>query len=46
MKTFRITLQAVFDIEADSDEEAWSKLPDQIGLDEVYILDTEEIEEE
>lgn len=43
MAIYRITLEAVLDIEADNDEEAWDKLPESIALNDVYILDTEEV---
>ena len=46
MKTFRVTLQAVLDVEANSEEEAWNELPDYIDTGDMYILDTEEIEGE
>ena len=43
MMTYRITLEAVLDIEADSEEEAWDKLPEKISMNDMYILDTEEV---
>ena len=45
MAIYRITLEAVLDIEADSDEEAWEKMPDKIDLGDCYVLDTEEVQE-
>lgn len=45
MAKYRVTLECVLDIEAESDEEAWAKLPDQIDLGDMYILDTEEVTE-
>lgn len=44
-KTYRITFQAVFDIEADSEEEAWEKIPENISVNDGYFFDAEEIEE-
>lgn len=46
MKTFRVTLECVLDVEAESDEDAWEKLPDEISIGDMYVLDTQEIEEE
>ena len=46
MKIFRITVQAVFDVEAETDEEAMDKLPPVVDWGDVYILDMEEIEGE
>lgn len=37
MKTYRITFEAVFDIEADSDEEAWAKIPENISVNDGYL---------
>ena len=45
MAKYRVTLECVLDIEAESDEEAWEKLPDQIDLGDMYILDTEDVTE-
>ena len=45
MKTYRITFQAVFDIEANSEEEAWEKIPEKINVSDGYFFDAEEIEE-
>lgn len=45
MKTFRVTLECVLDVEAESDEDACEKLPDEISIENMYILDTQEIEE-
>ena len=46
MKTFRVTVEAVFDVEAESEEDTWDKLPNAFSLDDAYILDTVEIEGE
>lgn len=43
MAIWRITLETVLDIEADSEEEAWDKLPEKISMNDMYILDTEEV---
>ena len=43
MAIWRITMEAVLDIEADSEEEAWDKLPEKISMNDMYILDTEEV---
>lgn len=40
------TVQAVFDVEAETDEEAMDKLPPVVDLGDVYILDMEELEGE
>lgn len=40
-KTYRIVLEAAFDIEADSIEEAYAKLPAQIPLSDTYTVDEE-----
>lgn len=42
MMTYRITLEAVLDIEAENEEEALDKLPESVSLNEMYILDVEE----
>lgn len=43
MAIWRITMETVLDIEADSEEEAWDKLPEEISMNDMYILDTEEV---
>ena len=43
MAIWRITMETVLDIEADSEEEAWDKLPEKISMNDMYILDTEEV---
>lgn len=43
MAIWRITMETVLDIEADSEEEAWDKLPEEISINDMYILDTEEV---
>lgn len=43
MTKYRITLETVLDIEAESEEEAWDKLPEKISMNDMYILDTEEV---
>lgn len=45
MAKYRITLECVLEIEAESDEEAWDKLPEQIDLGDMFILDTKEVDE-
>ena len=42
MAIWRITMETVLDIEADSEEEALDKLPESVSLNEMYILDVEE----
>ena len=46
MKTYRITFQAVFDIEANSEDEVWDKIPETINVDDGYFFDPEEIEDD
>lgn len=45
-KTYRIVVEAVFDIEADSEEEAYGKLPAQIPIEDTYTTDFEELGED
>ena len=42
MTKYRITLETVLDIEAESEEEALDKLPETVPLNEIYILDVKE----
>ena len=43
-KIFRFTFQAVFDVEADTEDEAYAKLPESFDWDNGYIIDCEEVE--
>lgn len=43
MALYRITLEAVLDIEAEDEEEAMDKIPETISSNELYILDCEEV---
>ena len=38
MRTYRITFQAVFDIEAESEDEAWEKVPETINVERRLFL--------
>ena len=43
MKTYRIEYSAVMDIEAESEEEAIAQITDDMILDSLSIIDTEEL---
>ena len=45
MNRYRITLETVLDVDAESEEEAYEKIPEVIETCDMYILDAEEIEE-
>ncbi len=42
MALYRITLETVLDIEAESEEEAMEKIPETLDASDFYILDVEE----
>lgn len=44
MSTYRITFQAVFDIEAESEDEAMAQLNDTIDWGDGDIIEVEELE--
>lgn len=43
---YRITFQAVFEVEAQNEAEAFSKLPDEIGYSDMYCTNIEEYNDE
>ena len=45
MKTYRITFEAVFDVEAVDESDAMTKLPDTLDWGEGDIVEIEEVEE-